>query len=433
MRLFPGKVSVHCMGLRTLLQRLVSARRALPAHPEGESAPAPGSRERRRQLEDLGRNAGGILHDLNNLLTIITGYSELALSHEGNPEALRNSLHEIHQSAVYASALTRHYLRRSTEPSHSREVSDINQVLRNMRGTLQGILGSSIELKFDLAPAGSPVHASAVQMVQIILNLTLNARDAMPAGGWLHIGTSTVDFSQLRNHPRGGEVFVVLSVHDTGVGMNRNTREQIFDPFFTTKSHAGTGLGLTTVRDIARSAGGFVRVESEPGHGTCFRVYLPQAGQKSAGASHAGVSAVAHPSLGGAIARVPSVLVVEDQREIKDLIAETLRSDGYQVMDCDRGDNAMELCWRIPSQIDLLIADLHVPGLPGDELADRLHALRPEMRVLLISGDSFRLASLTFSGDPAMTALLNKPFSVSDLRTAVRALLPPRAAAGQHA
>lgn len=384
-------------------------------------------RERRQQLEELGRNAGGILHDLNNLLTIITGYSELALSHPHNLETLHNSLHEIHQSAVYASALTRHYLRRPGEPNPASEVSDVNQVLRNMRGTLQSLLGSSIRLQIDLATSATTVHASAVQMVQIILNLTLNARDAMAKGGALHISTSDARFSPLRHRPGDAEAYVVLSVHDTGVGMSPETLRQIFDPFFTTKNHAGTGLGLTTVRDVARSAGGFVRVESEPGHGTCFRVYLPYAPQKKAGMSAAQLRTAPHPAEITA-SRIPSVLVVEDQSDIKDLITETLRADGYSVLSCERGDQAMDLCWRTPTQIDLLIADLHVPGMDGDDLANRLHALRPEMRVLLISGDNVRLSSLTFTGNPAAT-MLAKPFSMHELRAVVQSLMPPNTAA----
>lgn len=416
------------MGLRTIFQRLLSFREPLSA--PVPAVPGQDLRERRQRLEELGRNAGGILHDLNNLLTIITGYSELALSHPDNLETLHNSLHEIHQSAVYASALTRHYLHRPAEPNTSSEVSDVSQVLRNMRGTLQGLLGSGIRLQIDLDASVSPVHASAVQMVQIILNLTLNARDAMPTGGSLHISTSSAEFSPGHHRPDDPNAFVVLSVHDTGIGMSPETRRQIFDPFFTTKNHAGTGLGLTTVRDVARSAGGFVRVESEPGHGTCFRVYLPRAPQKNAGASHPNVFAAASPGTAGT-ARIPNVLVVEDQHEIKELIAETLRTEGYHVLDCDRGDQAMELCWRTPAQIDLLVADLHVPGLEGDELADRLQALRPEMRVLLISGDSFRLSSLALAGNPA-TAMLTKPFSMNELRTVVRSLMPPRAIARLH-
>lgn len=413
------------MGLRTIFQRLLSPQRILAA--SVPAAPAPDLSERRQHLEELGRNAGSILHDLNNLLTIITGYSELALSHPDNQETLHNSLHEIHQSAVYASALTRHYLRRPADPNPSSEVSDVNQVLRNMRSTLQGLLGSGICLQMEMASAAAPVHASAVQMVQIILNLTLNARDAMPSGGSLHISTSTADFSPLRHRPGDPESFVVLSVHDTGVGMSAETCKQIFDPFFTTKSHAGTGLGLTTVRDVARSAGGFVRVESEPGHGTCFRVYLPRAPQKSAGASSANVApaAVASEEAAG---RVPNVLVVEDQREIKDLIAETLRTEGFQVLDCNRGDQAMELCWRTPTQIDLLVADLNVPGIDGEQLADRLQALRPEMRVLLISGDSLRLSTLALTGS-STAAMLTKPFSMHELRAIVRGLMPPKSPA----
>ena len=414
------------MGWRTIFQRLLSTRKPTPA--SDAAAPASNLRDRRQHLEELGRNAGGILHDLNNLLTIITGYSELALRHPDNLETLHNSLHEIHQSAVYASALSRHYLRRPAEPNATSEVSDVNQVLRNMRGTLQGLLGSGIHLTINLAAAATPVHASAVQMVQIILNLTLNARDAMPNGGLLHVSISDAEFSTARHRPGDADSYIVLSVNDSGMGMSPETRQRIFDPFFTTKSHTGTGLGLTTVRDVARSAGGFVRVESEPGHGTCFRVYLPRAPQKNAGAAMPAPAPAdgPHPD---SLSRTPHVLVVEDQSDIKDLIAETLRTEGYHVLDCERGDQAMELCRSTPTQIDLLVADLHVPGMNGDELADRLQALRPEMRVLLISGDNVRLSSLALSAN-STAAMLSKPFSLHELRAVVQALIPARNTTG---
>ena len=409
------------MGLRTILQRLLSTRKPVPA---SEAVPVSELRERRQHLEELGRNAGGILHDLNNLLTIITGYSELALRHPDNLETLHNSLHEIHQSAVYASALSRHYLRRPADSNAASAVSDVNQVLRNMRGTLQGLLGSGIQLTIDLTAAANPVHASAVQMVQIILNLTLNARDAMSNGGSLHISTSNAEFLTVRHRPGDADSYLVLSVNDTGMGMNAETRQRIFDPFFTTKNQSGTGLGLTTVRDVARSAGGFVRVESELGHGTCFRVYLPCTPQNESGSSLPDTSTAGGSHRDHAI-RTPYVLVVEDQDEIKDLITETLQTEGYHVIDCNGSDQAIDLCRRTPTQIDLLVADLHVSGMDGDELADRLQALRPEMRVLLISGDTVRLSSLTRSAN-STAAILAKPFSMHELRAIVQALIPFR-------
>ena len=410
-----------------------------PSDAKGNSPALPGSTGRERELEALGRQAGGILHDLNNLLTVIIGYSELAMACEGDPGTIRSSLYEINQSALYASALSRQYHLRPPELNHPQESCDLDQVLRNMRGTLEGILGTKVQLNLDLCSGGSPVHGSAVQMVQIILNLTINARDAMPDGGFLHIATSAVDFSLSRNRPEGGEVFAVLSVRDTGMGMSLDVRKRIFDPFFTTKSHSGTGLGLTTVRDVARSAGGFIRVESEPGRGTCFRVYLPRAVRKDAlpdPIAQSSISALPQTTPNPAPRRSMTVVIAEDHLQARELMVDVLRADGYQVLECDRGDRALELCCSTPQQIDLLLTDVHLPGMTGAELARRVQELRPETCVLLISGDVSQLAPLP-ARDAAPLAMLTKPFTIQNLRQAVGSLIwhpaptpPPDSASG---
>jgi PAS domain S-box-containing protein len=376
-----------------------------------------------QKLESVGRLAGGVAHDFNNLLTVIVGYSDFVLSmlEEGHPA--RTGIEEIHKAGERASALTRQLLAFSRRQVVQPRVLDLNAVIAEAGKMLNRLVGEDVEIATVLAPKLWPVLADPGLVEQVLMNLVVNARDAMPEGGRLVLETHNVllDQHEARQHHgmRPGP-HVLLSVSDTGVGMDAATRARIFEPFFTTKPlGTGTGLGLSTCYGIVTQAGGWIGAYSEPGRGSTFRIYLPRVDDVPAEA--AGTRAAIVP--GGE----ETILVVEDQDEVRRFACDALRGYGYTVHAAASGADALRLLEEVPGPIDLLITDLVMPGLSGRELADCVAELRPGMPTLFMSGYSDEVATRQRVVEPG-AAYLQKPFTPSALARKVRDVL---AAAGR--
>ncbi len=336
-----------------------------------------------QKLESVGRLAGGVAHDFNNLLTVISGYSDIVFRSLSQDDPLRPGVDEIRKAGTRAADLTRQLLAFSRKQISQPKLLDLNLLVADSQKMLHRLLSEDIALVTRLSPSLSPVMADPGQIHQVLMNLAVNARDAMPAGGSLIIGTSDVeiDAGGIAEHP---EVtpgpYVLLSVSDTGQGMDRATMAHIFEPFFTTKEIGkGTGLGLSTVYGIVRQSQGWICASSEPGHGATFKVYLPRTDGRSA--------AVESKPPGVFLLRASeTVLVVEDQNEVRGLAIEILRRHGYRVLDAESGTVALAVAVSEPAPIDLLVTDVVMPGMNGRELAERMKRLRPEMKVLFTSG-----------------------------------------------
>ena len=365
-----------------------------------------------QKMEAVGQLAGGIAHDFNNLLTIILGRTRYALRLIGRNNPLSGDLDEIATAADRAAALTQQLLAFGRRQVLRPRVLDPNAVVTSTTGMLRRLIGQDIEIVVDLAPDLGHVRADPGQLEQVIINLAVNARDAMPGGGRLTIRTADVEVDEsvdADHAPVSGE-YVLISVGDTGHGMDAETRSHIFEPFFTTKEPGkGTGLGLATVHGIVGQSAGYVRVESTPGAGSTFAVYLPRA---------FGV-ATPHdrpPAPTGMLTGCESVLLVEDDDGVRALVGLLLSEAGYSVLVARDGKEALRLAERHQDPIDLLLTDLVMPGLGGAELADAVAPLRPGIRVLYISG---------YAGEaPAgVGSVVPKPFTEETLLRMVRQAL----------
>ncbi len=371
-----------------------------------------------QKMEAVGRLAGGIAHDFNNLLTVVKGYSELLLSemHEGHP--LRADADEIKKAADRAVALTRQLLAFSRRQVLEAKVLDLNSIIVNMDKLLRPLLREDIELHLNLQPGLGNIKADPGQIEQVIMNLAVNARDAMPGGGRLKIETSEANVEH-RTDMKPGR-YVVLSISDTGIGMNEVIRVHAFEPFFTTKEMGkGTGLGLSTVYGIVKQSGGYIWIESEQHMGTVFRIYLPwQAAESAEPVKAANVSRPAPAA--------ETVLLVEDEDGVRTLVKLMLERQGYTVVHAKNGAEAMMICEQHAGNIDLLITDVVLEHLSGRELAGKLVDLRPTMRTLYISGytDDAIVHHGVLSSD---MAFLQKPFTAEALLDKVRQLLDARA------
>ncbi len=366
-----------------------------------------------QKMEAVGRLAGGIAHDFNNLLTAISGYSEFLITGLADDDKLRPHAEEVKRAAERAAGLTRRLLAFSRRQVLQPRVLDLNAVVEDMRMMLCRLIGEDVELITSLDLALDPFRADPSQVEQVIVNLAVNARDAMPGGGTLTIETANID------DPVLGPC-VALTISDTGVGMSDEARQNLFEPFFTTKGLGGTGLGLSTVLGIVEQSGGTIDVETAPGSGTTFRILLPRAEQP------------AEPARTEVLREAPAagtetILLVEDETIVRQLVSEILRGFGYAVLKAADGPSALELVRRHTGSIDLVVTDVVMPGMSGREVAQAVTSLRPGTQVLYISGYTDSVIDQHGVLDPG-TAFLQKPFSAEDLGHKARQLLDERSA-----
>ena len=378
--------------------------------------------ERLRQahkMEAVGRLAGGVAHDFNNLLTIIRGHSDLFSIADGVEASQRRSLEQIQKAGNRAVSMTRQLLAFSRMQVLEPRVLDLNEVVAELGKMLPRLIGEHIEYSFLPEPNLTLVKADPGQIEQVIMNLVVNARDAMPEGGKITVRTQNIslDEAEARKHaPMAPGLFVLLSVADTGHGMDLETKAHIFEPFFTTKEIGkGTGLGLATVYGVVKQSGGFIYVESAPGKGTTFEIYLPQVLQ-----SAQKPEAPAKPLV---IQRgSETILVVEDEADVRELTCEFLRVSGYSVLQAQNGVEALDVCSRHAGQIQLVLSDMVMPKMGGAELAAKIRTAHPDTKVVLMSGYS------DYSNGPRgqispQTLILQKPFSRPSLVEKIREAL----------
>jgi two-component system, cell cycle sensor histidine kinase and response regulator CckA len=371
-----------------------------------------------RKMEAIGQLAGGVAHDFNNLLTVILGSADLLLTAPSAGSSDREEIGDIRRAAMRAAELTRQLLAFSRQQVLQPKVLDLNHVVEGMEKMLGRLIGAEVDLRTRLAPDLGAVRADPSQLEQIILNLAVNARDAMPEGGELTVETANanLDAPYVAAHgpvPPGS--YVMLAVSDTGVGMDQATQARVFEPFFTTKEMGkGTGLGLATVYGIVKQSGGFIWLYSEPGQGATFKIYLPRVVTGTDAAT-----AVTDP---GVLIGTETVLLVEDEDAVRTLTQRVLEGQGYTVLVAEDGPTALALAGRHSGAIHLLISDVVMPKMRGREVASRLAELRPETKVLFISGYAGEAATRRGILEAGM-AFLQKPFTVEGLARKVREVL----------
>jgi PAS domain S-box-containing protein len=370
-----------------------------------------------QKLEAVGRLAGGIAHDFNNLLTVINGYSVLLLKKTSDDQQ-RQRLEEIKKAGERAATLTRQLLAFSRKQVLQPRVLNLNAVVTNVASMLQRLIGEDIDLVLSLNAALGQVKADPGQLEQVLMNLVVNARDAMPNGGKVVIETANMqlnkEYSTLHTSVRPGS-YVMLAVSDSGDGMDAETQRHIFEPFFTTKEFgSGTGLGLSTVYGIVKQSGGNVWVYSEPGHGTSFKIYLPR------------IDEVAEPEADQVRLELEkgteTILLVEDELMVRNIARETLEMNGYKVIEAADGHEALLLSDPYTANIDLLVTDVVMPGMSGRELAEQLTSSRPKTKVLFMSG--YTDDAIVHHGVLEEGAMfLEKPFAPDALALKVREVL----------
>ena len=370
-------------------------------------------------METVGRLAGGVAHDFNNLLTVVNGHSRLLLSRLPAGDPARESLEEIANAGERAAALTRQLLAISRRQVLQPQLLDVNATVTAMKRLAQRVAGERIRVATELEPGLGGVMADPGQLDQILLNLVMNAREAMPQGGSMTIATANAEVGEayVANHvdARPGR-FVTLSVSDTGAGMDAETRARIFEPFFTARE-ANPGLGLSTVYGSVKQSEGWISVDSEPGAGSTFSVYLPYVDPASEAAPRP-PEAVSAPA-------GETVLVVDDRRDVRRLAAAVLQGLGYRTLEAADGEQALDVADAHPGPIHLLLTDLVMPGMAGRDLAARLRERRPDTRTIYMSGYDEATISAAEAGGPDgdVCGFLQKPFSGDDLAAKVRQAL----------
>jgi PAS domain S-box-containing protein len=371
-----------------------------------------------QKMEAIGQLAGGIAHDFNNLLTIISGSAQLSLLdlQEGDP--LKTNLEEIRRASDRAADLTRQLLAFSRKQILEMKVLDLNQILGKLDKMLRRVIGEDIALEVIPAELLGKVKADPGQIEQVLMNLAVNARDAMPEGGKLTIETANVELDEeyARRHiaVKPGS-YVMLSVSDTGMGMTPEVKERLFEPFFTTKEMGkGTGLGLSTVYGIVKQSGGNIWVYSEPGQGTTFKVYLPQVDEPLEELREEEIREIPRGS--------ETVLVVEDEETVRKLAVRILKRQGYKVLEAEDGGKAFMLCEKYKEPIHLILTDVVMPGMSGRKLAERLKEIHPEAKVLYMSGYTDNAILHHGVLEPGIQ-FLQKPFTVEGLSRKVREAL----------
>jgi two-component system cell cycle sensor histidine kinase/response regulator CckA len=406
-----GKVT----GIHSTIQDITERKRA-----EAELEALQEQLRQSQKMEAIGHLAGGVAHDFNNLLTVIKGYSQLSLSAlmEGDP--LKENIEEIQKASQRAADLTRQLLAFSRRQILDFKVLDLNSIVQNLNKMLRRILGEDIELVTLLREDLGKVKTDPGQMEQVILNLAVNARDAMPSGGILRIETANAELNEeyARTHLEiTPGPYVILSVSDTGCGMSPEVKEKIFEPFFTTKEIGkGTGLGLSTIYGIVKQSGGSIWVDSEPGQGTLFKIYLPRV-EEGARDLHQG------EATGPIRQGNETLLLVEDEPSVRSLTARILRNQGYRVLEAANGEEALSVAQeQTQERIDLLVTDVVMPRMGGKELADRIKILKTDIKVLFTSGYTDHAIVHQGMLDPG-TNFLQKPFSPMALSHKVREVL----------
>ncbi|MGH7569267.1 MAG: response regulator [Gemmatimonadales bacterium] len=372
-----------------------------------------------QKMEAVGRLAGGLAHDFNNILTAITGYAGLLLEDLAAADARRGDVDEIRRAAERAAALTRQLLAFSRQQVLAPRVLDLNDLVTNLDNMLRRLIGEDVELVTVPAPDLGAIRADPGQLEQVLVNLVVNARDAMPEGGRLTIETANVtldeDYTRLHAPALPGQ-YVLLAVSDTGTGMDPETRNHIFEPFYTTKEKGkGTGLGLATVYGIVKQSGGFVWVYSEPGQGATFKIYLPRVDER---AQPLETPAASTTSLRG----TETVLLVEDEVTVRTVARQMLERQGYTVLEATGAEAATAIAETHDGPIHLLLTDVVMPGSSGRALADRLTPLRPELRVLFMSGYTDE-AVVRHGMLERGVAYLQKPFAPEGLARRVREVI----------
>ena len=401
-------------GIRSMIEDITERRRAEEALKKSE--------EQLRQwqrVEAIGRLAGGVAHDFNNLLMTIKGCSELLLRELDSNNPRREEVEEIRKAAERATALTRQLLAFGRRQVLQPQVLDLNEVVANMDRMLQRLIGEDIQLLTVLDPELWPVKVDPGQIEQVIMNLAVNARDAMPGGGKLTIETGNVvldeDYARRHVSVKPGPC-VMLAVTDNGCGMDQETQSHLFEPFFTTKKTGeGTGLGLSTVYGIIKQSGGNIWAYSELRQGTTFKIYLPRV-EEAVKTYKPKVAPTASP--GGS----ETILLVEDEEAVRTIVSKILQNKGYTVLEAHHGPEALEICQAHEGPIHLMVTDVIMPHMSGRELAERLTISRPEVRVLFMSG--YPDNAIVHHGVlGAGTAFLQKPFTLNALEGKVRELL----------
>jgi two-component system cell cycle sensor histidine kinase/response regulator CckA len=374
-----------------------------------------------QKMEAVGRLAGGIAHDFNNLLMVIQGYADLLAEQLPASDSLRRKAEQIQTAAQRATSLTQQLLAFSRRQMLAPKVLNVHGVVADMEKILRRLIGEDIELQTFSAPDLWLVKADRSQIEQVIMNLAVNARDAMPRGGRLTIETANVDIDGSTLHPPAvlppGN-YVMLAVTDNGCGMDAETQAHIFEPFFTTKEKGkGTGLGLATVYGVVKQSGGYIWVYSEPDHGTTFKIYLPKIDVDIAGAGRDRPVDTRLLSRGSEV-----VLLVEDETGVRELARQYLEMSGYTVLEAEDGHTALELAGMHAGPIHLLLTDVVMPGISGRELADRVAAIRPGIKIVYMSGytDQSVIHHGILEGD---AVLLQKPFTLAALAAKLREIL----------
>jgi two-component system cell cycle sensor histidine kinase/response regulator CckA len=371
-----------------------------------------------QKMEAVGRLAGGVAHDFNNVLTAIFGYADLLNEELPEGHQARRDLDEIRKAAQRASTLTRQLLAFSRQQVLQPMVLSLNDLVEDIQSMLVRLVAEDIELRLRLDPSAGNVRADAGQIQQVLMNLVVNARDAMPAGGKVLVETANTELNEQyaeSHQPVVPGAYVMLAVSDSGVGMNAETRARIFEPFFTTKEKGrGTGLGLSTVYGIVKQSGGYVWVYSEPGRGATFKIYLPRV--------DAPAESLAPPREAATLAGTETILLAEDDEMLRPLSKGLLEKLGYRVLDAENAVQALALANAHPGPIQLLVADVVMPGASGRELARRLAHSRPDTRVLYVSG--YTDDAIVHHGmlEPGLN-FLQKPFTPGALARKVREVL----------
>ena len=383
----------------------------LLTHTEADAAQDPQA----FKMEALGRLAGGVANDFANLVTLISGYSDILLNRIGAQDPSRPGLEEIRKAAVRAAGVTTQildFIRKQVAPP---SIVQLNTLVAEMVGLLRPLIGEQIGLTVTLDPNLGAVEADAAQMTRVIMNLLLNARDAMPRGGTIGIRTANMELHADSWHRLPAGRYVMLEIADTGCGMDPETQRQIFQPFFTTKESGGTGLGLSTVHGIVEQAGGGIQARSEPGHGTSFAMCLPRAARDGETADPDSLPRA--PGKG-----TETILLAEDDEGVRQLLRYVLEASGYRVLEAADGRDALRLFEQHAGSIDLLLTDVIMPGLNGRELAEKALASKPGLKVICMSG---------YTDDPMLNAgaagpgisVLRKPLKLDILSALIREVL----------